>query len=64
MQAAQSLGKQDSDGAISGNADGLAGPPYGCTWHNFGNVEMWGKDKGADCGSYNYNCICSVVQWV
>merc|ERR1719379_1382599 len=42
MQAAQALGKKDRDGAISGEANGLRGRPFGCTWHNFGNVELWG----------------------
>jgi hypothetical protein len=58
MRAAFALGKHDNNGAISGDPNGVGGRPYGCTWHHFGNVEMWGKDKGASCGSYSYQCIC------
>jgi len=62
MEAAKSLEKQDKDNKIEGNDNGIEGRPYGCTWHKFGNVEMWGKDKGAECGSLNYNCICKVLK--
>jgi len=47
--------KTELDG---GRDSGYRGRPHGCTLHNGGNVEWWGHSDNAECGHWNYNCVC------
>jgi len=59
LAAAKSVGAKNWKTQLDGGSDsGLRGRPHGCTLHNWGNVEWWGQSDNAECGHWNYNCVC------
>jgi len=59
LAAAQTVGASSGKTQLDGGRDsGLWGRPHGCTLHNWGNVEWWGHSNNAECGHWNYNCVC------
>merc|ERR1712045_23973 len=56
--AAKYFGKKYKGVIIKDQKDWGNGRPTGCSWHKFGNVELW-KSSSGDCDVHGYGgCFC------